>query len=148
MTVDYLGDTNANRKGKVFSVRITDEDRTALEAKAKIAGALMPYSYERRSGSLGAFLVWAALQWKNKTAPLPGVDAAGVVVVPARRRRGTTTAKAKRKGKAKPKAKAWSRAMDALTLQAKAAVTQTANAAIQAAQAAAAGASTITGVRK
>jgi hypothetical protein len=95
---------NDNRRGKVFSLRLTDGDREALEAKAKVAAALMPWSYERRAGSLGSFIIWAALQWKNKTEPLPGV--AGGAVVPRRRRAGSTKAKAKRKGKARPKAKA------------------------------------------
>jgi hypothetical protein len=116
--VPYLqrgpGRADDGRRGKVFSIRIGDEDRAALAALARKAETEMPWSYERRRGSIGGFLVWAALQWKAPSEKIARGFVAGAPppkrrrkpssrrvvprpsrakVVPRRRRRGTTAGK-------------------------------------------------------
>jgi hypothetical protein len=58
------------RRGRVFSLRLSPEDESALEAlKAEHEKQLVyqgwgaPYGYERGRG-LGSFIVWAARQFK------------------------------------------------------------------------------------
>ena len=58
------------RRGRAFSVRLDDVERTALAAlheKAKPEMGWRPH----RTASLGAFIVWAAMQWKPAVQELP-----------------------------------------------------------------------------
>jgi predicted transcriptional regulator len=112
--------TEDGRRGKVFSIRLDDETRAKLAALARKAEEAMPWSYERRRGSIGGFVVWAALQWKSPDEKIsrklaagaspPKEDWAAVAarvakrrrkrrVVPRRRRRGTTALQGKKRGK-------------------------------------------------
>lgn len=97
------------RRGKVFSLRLSDQEREQLrhlyEGEAR---ELIPWGKR----SLGGFLVWAALQWNPRQQQLPhngrGSDGKvyrnGVVVarrVKTKRARGGTTGRrrSKRKGR-------------------------------------------------
>lgn len=89
------------RRGKVFCLRLTDEEREQLRQLYQgEARDLIPW----HSRSLGRFMVWAALQWTAKQQALPnGRSADGTV-----RRNGQVVArrvKPKRAPRAKPKAK-------------------------------------------
>lgn len=75
------------RRGKVFCVRLADEEREQLRQLYQGEGRdLIPWHYR----SLGRFMVWAALQWKPRQEGLPlnGRDADGTV-----RRNGVVVAK-------------------------------------------------------
>lgn len=52
------------RRGAIFSMRISDDDRRLLELREKQSREVRGYTQTRRYRSLGGFLVWAALQWK------------------------------------------------------------------------------------
>ncbi len=58
-------ENNDGRRGRPFSVRLTDDERERLEQLAKDARDHMPGGWERKRQwqSLGGFVVWAALQW-------------------------------------------------------------------------------------
>jgi hypothetical protein len=84
------------RRGKVFSVRLSDEDRdqllTLLGTNKRMHPGTIPWHVAR---SLGSFMVWAALQWKppGETKPRNGRDVDGTVYrngVAVARRVGTT----------------------------------------------------------
>jgi hypothetical protein len=87
-------DNNAGRRGKPYSLRISEPERIALEAKRAAAREHMPYDYDahRQHGSMSHFLIWAALQWAPPAA-------AKRKALPRSWRRGTTHLQAKRKAK-------------------------------------------------
>lgn len=62
------------RRGRAFSVRLDDVERNRLTELLEQARREMPWR-PHRHGSLGAFIVWAAMQWKPGQPRLPGVDA-------------------------------------------------------------------------
>jgi hypothetical protein len=70
MNGDYLGDANAGRTGKVFSVRLTEHQRAQLTTKMRAAYAELPYDPTRRRGSLGHYIVWAALRFEPRQMDL------------------------------------------------------------------------------
>jgi len=98
MTI-YGGTTGA--QGKPFAVRISDRDRAELARLRDLAMQLEDpprgWRLQRRSSpgkwglSLGAFIVWAALQWRPP-AIAPVVPSAGGrgEVIPRRRRQRST----------------------------------------------------------
>lgn len=89
------------RRGRAFSVRLDDVERNRLAELHAQARPEMPWR-PHRTNSLGAFIVWAAMQWKpgQQKLQLGGgelVDGAGRVVgrrvlptKPKRRSPGTT----------------------------------------------------------
>lgn len=70
-----ISGSNQGRRGRPFSLRLTEEERKALNERAAEARRHMPYEYGngRLHGSVAHFLVWAAMQWK---APEPEAEAA------------------------------------------------------------------------
>lgn len=73
-----MTDDGYQRRGKVFTLRLSDEERQQLELLERAAQELLPW--ERRR-SLGGFMVWAALTWKppGETKPRNGRGADGTV---------------------------------------------------------------------
>lgn len=100
-------------------MRIADDERAALALKEKQSRDARGYSHTRRWRSLGAFVVWAALQWKpHQLELIPEAPAPferkrrgkkekakkkharrRAKVVPKRRRRGTTKGRGRKGGK-------------------------------------------------
>lgn len=85
------------RRGRAFSIRVEEEEETELRNTLATL-QLLPYDQKpqelfgwnggrRRSGSFGAFIVWAARQYK---APPQAEPEAIAPVTPRRRRRGHT----------------------------------------------------------
>jgi hypothetical protein len=50
------------RRGRVFTLRLSDTERGALEALANLDPRFSSYAYGRRRVRLGPFLVWSAFE--------------------------------------------------------------------------------------
>jgi hypothetical protein len=110
---------NQGRRGRPFSMRLSDDERRLLNEKAAEARRHMPYVYGngRLHGSVAHFLIWCAMQWAppkpaDQEDEFVGADVAKLrrprKAKAGRRRSGTTGRRrpTKRPAKAKAKAKA------------------------------------------
>lgn len=59
------------RIGRVFSLRLTDDDERQLRELHAQATAHMPPTFGRKADGFGWFIVWAARQWRSPAQQLP-----------------------------------------------------------------------------
>lgn len=89
------------RTGRIFAFRLTDDERAVLELKEKQSRHLREGDPGgRRTQSLGAYVVWAALQWQS-----PQLELIPEAPGPVRRRRPAARKKSAKRGKVRPKPK-------------------------------------------
>lgn len=100
-----LSDRGSVRRGRVFTLRLEPDVEKTLKARMSEQRSSLGF-YSSRTGSLGAFIIWAALRGSAPAAaapaPAPKVVPPGYVASRMRLSSMTVGSKPKKKPAAKP----------------------------------------------